>query len=110
MTTIVVDTAQAERLDLALELYFEGTCETLEEAEHEAALLLADVPLIAASWDSFAAELGAAMKHAIFVLAMLVALLVAFVAGAQWSYNRAVERTIQRLRYWAAQTRQERVE
>lgn len=57
MTIITYDTATCERLDLALELWSNGTVATFTEAEQEAALLLADVAAFAASYDS--AALGA---------------------------------------------------
>lgn len=50
--TITYDTAACERLDLALELLFNGTVDTFSEAEQEATLLLADVADYAASYDT----------------------------------------------------------
>lgn len=60
MTTIIVDQAQAELLDFALDLLYSGVCSTLQEAEREAALLLEDVQRYGSEWDSYAAELEAA--------------------------------------------------
>ena len=59
MTIITYDTATCERLDLALELWSNGTVETFAEAERESALLLADVAAFAEAYDLWAAEVRA---------------------------------------------------
>ena len=48
-----------ERLDLTLELYFNGTVATLEEAEQEATLLFDDLAQYASAYD--AVVLGVAL-------------------------------------------------
>ncbi len=59
MQAMHYDATAAARLDLALELYFNGTVATLEEGEQEAALLFDDLARYASAYDADVATLEA---------------------------------------------------